>query len=129
METAAGFGAAHATHLRRGAFCRAGSAAGGRRIRQTLRRPVRKTARHGRTSSGASGRAAERMRIAWGVVCALAAHAAGVEMTLWNPTLIQQRLELASKKLPERRAAIEKLFTDAGCEVVTQPVRGSKEPN
>jgi Zn-dependent M28 family amino/carboxypeptidase len=69
------------------------------------------------------------MRIAWGVVCALAAHGAGVEITLLQPPVIQERLELVSKKLPERRATLEKLFTDAGCEVATQPVRGSREPN
>jgi Zn-dependent M28 family amino/carboxypeptidase len=69
------------------------------------------------------------MRIVWAVVCAFAAHAASIEINLLKEPVIQERLELVSRKLPERRATLEKLFTDLGCEVGAQPVRGSKEPN
>jgi Zn-dependent M28 family amino/carboxypeptidase len=52
-----------------------------------------------------------------------------IEISLLKPAVIQQRLEMVSQKLPERRATLEALFTGEGCAVTTQPVRKSKQPN
>jgi Zn-dependent M28 family amino/carboxypeptidase len=60
---------------------------------------------------------------------ALRAQTSSVEFLLIKEPVIRQRLEMVSRKLPERRATLEKLFTDQGCDIATQPVRGSKEPN
>jgi Iap family predicted aminopeptidase len=60
---------------------------------------------------------------------ALRAQTKSVEVTLLKEPVIQERLETVSRKLAERRATLEKLFADQGCEVGAQPVRGSKEPN
>jgi hypothetical protein len=72
------------------------------------------------------------IQVAW--TCLLAAvvlHAqtSSVEFLLVKEPVIQQRLEMVSRKLPERRATLEKLFTDQGCDVAIQPVRGSRQPN
>jgi Zn-dependent M28 family amino/carboxypeptidase len=53
----------------------------------------------------------------------------GAQTTLVKQPVIQQRLEMVSRELPERRATLERLFHEAGCEVTTQPVRKSEEPN
>lgn len=59
----------------------------------------------------------------------LAAAGLPAQVALVKQPVIQERLEMVRRELPERRATLEKLFTDAGCEVSTQPVRGSEEPN
>ena len=49
-----------------------------------------------------------------------------------GPTVIQQRLALVPRKLADRKAAIESLFHEAGCEAdrfAEQPVPHSKAPN
>jgi hypothetical protein len=72
------------------------------------------------------------MRARWKVLLAAAAlHAqtSSVEFQLIQQPVIQERLEMVSRKLPERRAILEKLFADQGCEMGTQQVHGSKEPN
>jgi Peptidase family M28 len=48
------------------------------------------------------------------------------------PAIIQERLEHVTRKLPDRRAALESLFQTAGCKderLTQQPVPRSKEPN
>jgi hypothetical protein len=55
-----------------------------------------------------------------------------LEVTLLKEPIIQQRLEMVSRKLPERRATLEKLFGEAGCaneSFTTQRVPASKQPN
>jgi Zn-dependent M28 family amino/carboxypeptidase len=59
----------------------------------------------------------------------LRAQTSSVEVKLMTEPVIQERLEMVSRKLAERRATLEKLFSDSGCTVTSQPVRGSKEPN
>lgn len=48
------------------------------------------------------------------------------------PEIIQQRLQMVSRKLPERKSTLESLFGEAGCgadRLSEQPVHGPKEPN
>jgi len=55
-----------------------------------------------------------------------------VEFDALNPAILQERLEMVSRKMPERQATLERLFAGAGCSgenFTTQPVRGSKQPN
>ena len=57
---------------------------------------------------------------------------ARVEYAQLNPELIRHRLELVSRKLPERKSTLESLFQEAGCVAEhfnEQPVHGPKEPN
>jgi hypothetical protein len=59
------------------------------------------------------------------LVCAAAAQPV-------SPPVIQQRLENLSRNVAERRAILERLFREAGCDgpdIYTQKVPGSKEPN
>jgi hypothetical protein len=63
------------------------------------------------------------------LLCGLAAQGADIEITLLKEPVIQERLEMVSRKLPERRATLERLFSGAGCDVGTQRVGGSKQPN
>src|SRR5580698_3560331 len=49
-----------------------------------------------------------------------------------EPAIIQQRLESVPRKLADRKATLESLFQEAGCEgdrLVEQPVPHSKAPN
>jgi nucleotide-binding universal stress UspA family protein len=49
-----------------------------------------------------------------------------------TPALIQQRLEAVTLKLKDRRATLEALFREAGCDgdnLTTQKVSGSSQPN
>ena len=49
-----------------------------------------------------------------------------------SPALIQQRLEAVVPKLRDRRAALEAMFREAGCDgdnLTTQKISGSSEPN
>jgi Peptidase family M28 len=72
-------------------------------------------------------------------LCLLAATASGaadstgrVEYEQVVPAVIQERLDLVTRKLSARRTAIESLFKSVGCgdgQLTEPPVRGSKEPN
>jgi hypothetical protein len=60
------------------------------------------------------------------------AQPARLEFRPLKQPVIQQRLESLSRKVSERRATLESLFHEAGCEganLSTQKVPGSKEPN
>src|ERR1051326_3280076 len=49
-----------------------------------------------------------------------------VEFDALNPAVLQERLEMVSRKMPERQATLERLFAGAGCSgenFTTQPVR------
>jgi Zn-dependent M28 family amino/carboxypeptidase len=62
----------------------------------------------------------------------LLAQKRSVEFTKLEPPVIQERLAMVTAKMPQRRAALEKLFQDAGCtgeNLTTQKVPGSKHPN
>jgi Peptidase family M28 len=45
------------------------------------------------------------------------------------PALIQQRLELVTRNLRDRRATLQSLFEQVGCEPAGQPVPHSSQPN
>jgi hypothetical protein len=60
------------------------------------------------------------------------AQTAKIELNFLQPPVIQQRLEQVTRKLPERRAALESLFQEAGCpadSMAKQPIPHYKEPN
>jgi Zn-dependent M28 family amino/carboxypeptidase len=62
----------------------------------------------------------------------LAAHGSDLPIVVVREALIQQRLELVPRKLAERRAQLEALFREAGCEgesLTTLAVPHSKEPD
>jgi Zn-dependent M28 family amino/carboxypeptidase len=62
----------------------------------------------------------------------LAAQSADLSLELVRPAVIQQRLELVPAKLPERRAQLEALFRETGCDgehLTTLAVPHSKEPD
>lgn len=61
-----------------------------------------------------------------------AADSIHVEYDAVEPAVIQQRLEMVSRNLAERRATMESLFQHVGCDganLATEPVPRSKEPN
>ena len=63
---------------------------------------------------------------------ALAADSPQIAFTRLLPSLIQQRLEQAPRRLADRKATLEALFQEAGCKddrFTEQPVPGSKAPN
>jgi Zn-dependent M28 family amino/carboxypeptidase len=64
------------------------------------------------------------------VVCAASAQTGTPPVV--QPRLVQQRLENLSRNAAERRAILERLFREVGCDgpnLYTQTVPGSKEPN
>jgi Zn-dependent M28 family amino/carboxypeptidase len=68
------------------------------------------------------------------LLCAIAlfADSVRIEYGAVQPQLIQQRLEMVSRKVAERRATLESLFAHVGCggdNLTNQGVPGSKEPN
>jgi hypothetical protein len=55
-----------------------------------------------------------------------------IEINALNPQLIQSRLESVTGKMPVRRATIESLFRDAGCDgqfLFEKPIPHLKDPN
>ena len=66
------------------------------------------------------------------LACAAVAQPARLEFEQLKPPLIQQRLESLSRNVSERRAILEALFREAGCDganLSAQKVPGSKQPN
>ena len=66
------------------------------------------------------------------LVYSLAAETVKVQLNFLQPPVIQARLERVTRKLPERRAALESLFREAGClgdALSAQPIPHFKEPN
>jgi hypothetical protein len=68
------------------------------------------------------------------LLCAIAlfAESVRIEYAAVQPAVIQQRLEMVSRKLAERRGTLESLFAHVGCggdNLTNQGVPGSKEPN
>src|SRR5207302_2060459 len=62
--------------------------------------------------------------------CVLADESVRVEYVPVSRQLIQQRLELATRKIREREATIESLFKEVGClNLVVQTIPFPKEPN
>jgi hypothetical protein len=68
-------------------------------------------------------------------LCALfllctSAFSAEVQVNKLAPEIIRHRLERVTRKIPDRRATLEALFHDAGCnQLAAQPVPHSKESN
>src|SRR5262249_46812342 len=61
---------------------------------------------------------------AWG-------QSASVELTMLKSLVLEERVEMVSRKMLERQATLEKLFTDVGCSgeyFTTQKVPGSRSP-
>jgi hypothetical protein len=54
-----------------------------------------------------------------------------IEFSVLTPGVLEDRLRLASPKIPERYARLRQLFVDTGCEghLREQKVPGSKQPN
>ena len=61
-----------------------------------------------------------------------AAQSTHLELDLLDQQIIEERATKLSKKVAERRATLEQLFREAGCDganLTTEKVHGSKEPN
>jgi hypothetical protein len=66
------------------------------------------------------------------VIFSALAQTTNLQFEQLHPPVIQQRLESLSRKVSERRAILETLFREVGCDganLSTQKVPGSKEPN
>ena len=66
---------------------------------------------------------------AFAALAALAADPVQVQLNTLKQPIVQQRLEAVKRDIRERRQTLAAMYAEVGCEVSSQPVPGSKEPN